>query len=76
MGTTTISLREEAYERLKAAKREDESFSDVVVRLTDSPTTAEQIEALAGGLGSAFAAEVEASERDVRTSLEMESGEQ
>lgn len=29
-----ISLREEAYERLKAHKREGESFSDVVDRLT------------------------------------------
>jgi predicted CopG family antitoxin len=29
-----ISLREESYERLKAHKREGESFSDVVDRLT------------------------------------------
>lgn len=35
MGTKTISLAEDAYERLKAHKREDESFSDVVRRLTD-----------------------------------------
>ena len=34
MATTTISLTEEAYESLKALKREDESFSDVVQRLT------------------------------------------
>ncbi|WP_436911407.1 antitoxin VapB family protein [Halosimplex marinum] len=31
---TTISLDEEAYERLVAEKREGESFSDVVKRLT------------------------------------------
>lgn len=34
MGTKTISIKEEAYERLKAHKRGDESFSDVVNRLT------------------------------------------
>jgi hypothetical protein len=35
MPTKTISLKIEAYERLKAAKRyESESFSDVVLRAT------------------------------------------
>lgn len=35
MGTKTISLADDAYERLAAEKREGESFSDVVRRLTD-----------------------------------------
>lgn len=34
MGTKTISITETAYERLKEYKRNDESFSDVVNRLT------------------------------------------
>jgi predicted CopG family antitoxin len=36
MGTKTISLADDAYERLKERKREGESFSDVVRRLTDT----------------------------------------
>lgn len=35
MGTKTISLADDAYERLRAEKRENESFSDVVRRLTE-----------------------------------------
>ncbi|WP_225334005.1 antitoxin VapB family protein [Halomicrobium urmianum] len=76
MGTTTISLRDEAYDRLKEAKREDESFSDVVLRLTASPTTEEQIEELAGGLGSECANDIEESSSEVRESLVMRSGEE
>lgn len=36
MASKNISLREEAYERLNALKREGESFSDVVIRITES----------------------------------------
>ncbi len=35
MGSKTISLKDEAYERLKALKTGDKSFSDVVIELTD-----------------------------------------
>lgn len=34
MGTKTLTITEEAYDRLKAHKREDESFTDVVLRLS------------------------------------------
>lgn len=33
MGSKTISLKEETYERLRRTKGEDESFSDVIDRL-------------------------------------------
>ena len=39
MGTKTIGLREEVYERLKARKREGESFSDLIDRLVDERRT-------------------------------------
>lgn len=35
MGYKTISLSDEAYEILKKAKRENESFSQVVIRLAN-----------------------------------------
>jgi predicted CopG family antitoxin len=38
MGTKTIGLRDDAYERLKARKRDDESFTDLVERLLDEAT--------------------------------------
>lgn len=41
MGNRTIPLADDAYERLKDEKREDESFSDVVRRLTDDVTISE-----------------------------------
>lgn len=39
MGTKTIGLDDEAYDRLKAQKRADESFSDTVKRLTSEVST-------------------------------------
>lgn len=35
MGTKTIRLEEDVYERLKAKKRDDETFSEAVDRLTE-----------------------------------------
>ena len=35
MATKTISITEEAYERLSAKKHEKESFSEVITRITN-----------------------------------------
>lgn len=35
MGTKTISITDEAYERLKARKKHKESFTDVINRLSE-----------------------------------------
>ena len=34
MATKSLTITEEAYERLKANKRADESFTDAILRLT------------------------------------------
>ena len=41
MVTKTISITREAYDRLKARKGPEESFSDVILRLTDRRPLAE-----------------------------------
>ncbi len=35
MSSKTISIKEEAYKRLKKLKNDDKSFSDVIMELTD-----------------------------------------
>lgn len=36
MATKSLTITEEAYERLKARKRKGESFTDAILRLTDA----------------------------------------
>lgn len=38
MGTKTIGIREDVYERLRDRKRDDESFTDLVDRLLEEST--------------------------------------
>lgn len=35
MGTKSLTITEEAYDRLRSYKREDESFTETIIRLTD-----------------------------------------
>ena len=39
MGTKTIGIRDDVYQQLKARKRENESFTDLIDRLLDETTT-------------------------------------
>lgn len=60
MGTKTISLKDEAYKRLRAARRyPDESFSEVVLRATwpDDTITAQAFLALMGSRRTRLRAE-------------------
>ena len=41
MATKTISITKEAYDRLKVRKGPEESFSDVIMRLTERKTLSE-----------------------------------
>lgn len=71
MGTKTISLADDAYERLRAEKRENESFSDVVRRLTEGAT----LEEYYGALSEETADELEeivSGRRNERTSEQRE----
>ena len=57
MGTKTISVRTEAYERLRAARRyPGESFSEVVLRARwpEDTITAGELRALASRRGARF----------------------
>ena len=39
MGTKTIGVREDVYKRLKARKRDDESFTELMDRILDETTS-------------------------------------
>lgn len=57
MGTKTISLKLEAYERLRAARRyPGESFSEVVLRARwpEDTITAKELRAIGRGRGARF----------------------
>lgn len=55
MTTRTLSLSDDAYRRLKKLKQAHESFSDVVLRLTDRPGLMQY----AGSITKEFAEELE-----------------
>jgi predicted CopG family antitoxin len=64
----SVRLSEEAYERLKALRREDETISDVVLRLTGERSFLE----LAGILSDEQADALEDAIEDRRTRRQVE----
>lgn len=66
MATKTIRVREDVYERLKARKRDDESFSDLLDRLTDRKGAFE------AGFGSLKDVDFERAIRDLEGRFEDE----
>lgn len=73
MATKSLTITEEAYRRLKAHKREGESFTDTVLRLTgDESERMEGFGALADVEG--FRAAVEETREDVDADLRERAG--
>ena len=66
MASKTISITKEAYDRLKARKGPDESFSDVVLRLTERRPLAEYAGMLSKSSVKAIREAVEAARRERR----------
>lgn len=48
--TKTLSIRDEVYERLLKIKRENESFSDLFMRLSEEENTLKLLERLRGSI--------------------------
>ena len=67
MGTKTISIKDEVYERLLAFKAPGESFSDELMRLT---TTNTSIMDLAGAWSDIPKAEIEKMKKDITAGRE------
>ena len=70
MGTKNISISEEAYERLAALKRPNESFTDVVNRLTRKKSILELACMLTSEEGAAIREEIKDLRKKSSTRLE------
>ncbi|MBX0297116.1 antitoxin VapB family protein [Haloarcula nitratireducens] len=67
MGTKTIGVRDDVYERLKARKRKDESFTELMDRLLDE-SPGDWRDGF-GGLESEAAADLERIAAESRTNM-------
>lgn len=62
MGARSISLSEDAYERLESFKKEGEIFSEAVLRLTGR----DNLERFQGSISEDFARDLREASRDTR----------
>jgi predicted CopG family antitoxin len=73
MGTTTISLSDEAYRVLKSQKREGESFSDLILRVFGRGNPAAILAYLEEGEPNLDLADsVESASEELRRGLKLE----
>lgn len=68
MGTKTLSISDDAYRRLRDAKVGNESFSQVIQRLTGR----RDLSRFVGCISPALAADLRAASADVRQRLDEE----
>jgi predicted CopG family antitoxin len=72
MGTKTVRLREDVYERIRSRKRDDETFSEAIDRLTGDASLGDLAGTLTDEEAAAAEAAAEASaEADRRESDEL-----
>jgi len=71
MGTKTLTITNEAYERLRARKGPSDSFTDVVLRLTERPALLSFAGLLPPGSVEAIREEIRVQEV-ARTTLDRE----
>lgn len=68
MTTRTISIGDDAYRRLKRLKKADESFTDVILRLTGQG----DLTRFSGSISAEFARELSTAAADVRARFDRE----
>lgn len=68
MATKTLSISDDAYQRLRSLKLEHESFSQVIQRLTGR----QDLLRYAGVLGAELATDLAAASTDLRRRLDAE----
>jgi predicted CopG family antitoxin len=71
MATKTITVTEDAYERLKACKEDGESFSETITRITSGASLADYIGILDDDTAEAIRSEI-AEQRDIQRKLRQE----
>ncbi len=74
MPTRSLTIKEEAYRALKAKKKEGESFTDVILRLTENKGSARRLIEMMDGLHSPdLANNIETASKKIRKNFKTRS---